>query len=133
MRDAHAASMQVAVAVADPSLLNALLEKFVVDLEETLHVCADAGMLFGAYGAPDEVRRLCEVLIPVRAHATQAGVFIYSCACRGCSVERSQTRGQAVHESIVNRPTLQKCWQHARFGQPAHQHRWLNRNAWPSH
>jgi hypothetical protein len=89
-------------------------------------------MLLGAYGASDEVRCLCEILIPVRAQAAQAGVLIYSYACTGAGVELGQTSGQALHESIVNHPSLQKCWQHARFGKPAHQHGRLNRNAWSS-
>ena len=97
-----------------------------------LDVRVDAGVLLGGDGASDEVCRLGEILIPVRAQTGQAAVLVNSTPRGGCGVEISQVSGQAFHQSFVSRPTLEKGWQHACFGQPPHQHCRLNRDAWPS-
>jgi len=89
MRNAHAASMQVPVSIADAPVLNALLQKVCIRHEEMFHVGLDTGVLLGSDIAPDESCRLSEILSPVGAQRSHASVLVDADTGGGSGVETS--------------------------------------------
>ena len=133
VREADGVQADVAVAVADPPLPDALLEQRPPPDREVAHVGPQIAVLLGGNGVVQVGLPLAKVLLPVAVDDRQRAVAVDARPRLRVGVEIGQAAGHRVHHRRQDPAVGQQAVHHAQGGQAAHLHRVLQDLAPPLH